>query len=179
MKFSIILSILIFLFSKTVTAEDKFFKIKLIDGSSNFLQSSVWQGNFLAPNGKKFDFSEYYRPKKTELNLSGIIVFPFNQNSIFTIPFIFDNGYKSDLYIVEERLDLSLNYFEKINQFSQLSFGFNSLFSLGGNIKEHPCVDQFQRDFHCGTGLPWVDYLTIKHQKETKRSLYINYKFLF
>ena len=82
MKFSIILSILIFLFSKTVTAEDKFFNIKLIDGSSNFLQSSVWQGNFLAPNGRKYDFSEYYRPKKTELNLSGIIVFPFNQNSI-------------------------------------------------------------------------------------------------
>ena len=42
-------------------------------------------------------------------------------------------------------------------------FGFNNAFKIGGSIKEKPCYDKFDREFHCGTGQPWVDY---KHGKK-------------
>ena len=51
---------------------------------------------------------------------------------------------------------LEIRSFYKINL--KFIFGFNNAFKIGGSIKEKPCYDKFDREFHCGTGQPWIDY---------------------
>jgi hypothetical protein len=74
----------------------------------------------------------------------------------FTVPWSFDLGYKSALFETDPVLQLGVSV-NILSENQSFRFGVVNLFTIGGNISETPCVDRLFRDFHCGTGLPWVD----------------------
>ena len=125
-------------------------------GSSNYLQTHIWDGNFTAPNGDKFHLGNYYKSQNTEINLKTNILYKMNSN-LLIFPVNFDNGYKSNLLEVKPIYSMGFLISKELENL-KLIFGFNNAFKIGGSIKEKPCYDKFDREFHCGTGQPWSDY---------------------
>ena len=125
-------------------------------GSSNYLQTHVWGGNFTAPNGEKFHLGNYYKSQNTEINLKTNILYKINSN-LLIFPVNFDNGYKSNLLEVKPIYSMGFLISKELENLKFI-FGFNNAFKIGGSIKEKPCYDKFDREFHCGTGQPWIDY---------------------
>ena len=127
-----------------------------ISGSSSHQFSSPYSGKFQAINGDSFDVSEYYASLSTELHLNGLVMWDINDRVTATVPWNFDAGYKSDLFKTDPVLQLGLSVnVSSPNQ--SIRFGITNLITIGGSVTEKPCVDILFRDFHCGTGLPWVD----------------------
>ena len=153
---------------KSASASEYEFAARLISGSSNYTQSEVWTGNFVAPNGKSFDVSHLYKSERQTFNLSGYFLFgKSSAKTSFLIPFKYDNGFSAPLYSAKNRLDFGLVINRKIDTKLSMTFGVIELYSLGGKITENPCLDGFDREFHCGSGLPWVDYRPQAHAKTT------------
>ncbi|MAC61927.1 MAG: hypothetical protein CMN37_08595 [SAR116 cluster bacterium] len=125
-------------------------------GSNKYSQSLVWDGNFIAPNGKRFNLGHFYQSKNFELNLKTRILYKLN-SSILIIPFNFDIGYSSDLLSVSPIYSMGFIMSKNIKNINIL-FGIDNALRIGGDIKENPCYDKFKREFHCGTGVPWADY---------------------
>lgn len=160
-----ILLLLLAMFKPAIAGEYKF-AAKLTGGSSDYSQSEVWTGHFVAPNGKLFDVSHLYKSKRQTFNLSGYFLLgKSNARTSFLIPFKYDNGFSAPLYSAKERLDIGLILNRRIDTRLSVNFGVLDLSSLGGEITENPCVDGFNREFHCGSGLPWVDYSPHAHTK--------------
>ena len=151
----LILTLLSLLVSKTVYGSN-LIQFNNSQGSNSYSQSMIWSGNFIAPNGKKFQLGDFYKSKNIELNLKTNLVYKLN-SSLIVIPIKFDNGYKSDLLNVSPIYSMGLIISKKIKNFNIL-VGVDNLIKLGGKINEQPCFDEFKREFHCGTGKPWTDY---------------------
>ena len=151
----LILTLLSLLVSKTVYGTS-LIQFKNSQGSNTYSQSMIWSGNFVAPNGKQFQLGNFYKSKDIELNLKTNLVYKLT-SSLLVIPIKFDNGYKSDLLNVTPIYTMGLIMSKKIKNLNIL-VGVDNLIKLGGNIKEKPCFDKFKREFHCGTGEPWIDY---------------------
>lgn len=131
-------------------------KLEKLDGAAYFSQSEVWQGRFVALNGEAFDVSEFYAPKYQGFFLDGILTYRLAEHGEFVIPFLFDAGYRSALFVAEPLLSLGFGYTRSLENFG-FYVGSRHALKIGGAIKEKPCVDDFNREFHCGTGMPWVD----------------------
>ena len=153
---------------KSASASEFEFAARLTSGNSDYTQSVVWTGSFVAPNGKLFDVSHLYKSERQTFNLSGYFLFGKSRSkTIFLIPFKYDNGFSAPLYSAKKRLDIGVILNRRINTRVSMNFGVFDLYSLGGKITENPCLDMFNREFHCGSGLPWVDYRPQAHVKTT------------
>ena len=159
--FALLLAVL-----KSASASEYEFVARLTSGSSDYTQSDVWTGNFVALNGKSFDVSHLYESERQTFNVSGYFLFgESNAKTSFLIPFKYDNGFSAPLYSAKNRLDVGLVINHRIDTKLSMNFGVIELYSLGGKITENPCLDGFDREFHCGSGLPWVDYRPQAHTK--------------
>jgi hypothetical protein len=88
----------------------------------------------------------------------GVKVLQEYTRKIFFIHDIYvHTGYHSPLLQMDPELVYSADVVYVVSPRLSFSLGLESLFSLGGNIEETPCVDSFDREYHCGTGLPWSD----------------------
>ena len=47
-------------------------------GSNKYSQSLVWNGNFISPNGKRFNLGHFYKSKNFELNLKTHFLYKLN-----------------------------------------------------------------------------------------------------
>lgn len=126
-------------------------------GSSLHYYHIPYSGHFVAANGTHFDASQYYQRTGTELNVSGVTAFFLADDFSVKLNWTADLGYRSKLYQVSPSIlgGVSLIKSYKTTKFE---FSLKNLFFLGGKVREWPCVDELQREFHCGTGLPWSDY---------------------
>lgn len=127
-----------------------------IGGQNEHIFTKPYSGKFKALNGDIHDVSTHFTSKKMELSVHGIALWKIDQKFTTRVPWFIDIGYQSRLYkvdpVVQFGLDMIIHY-----QDSSLEIGITNLITLGGGVSESPCVDSFQREFHCGTGLPWVD----------------------
>lgn len=119
-------------------------------------QTRVWSGRFTAPNGERFDASDYYAPQGPTFHLRAAPVFDLGESVSLFLPLEYDHGYRSDLLTATPRLSLGLGLRWKDDR-TEVALQFGGLAQLGGRIEERPCVDDFQREFHCGLGIPWSD----------------------
>ncbi|MDC1430579.1 hypothetical protein N8140_02885, partial [Octadecabacter sp.] len=147
-------SVFVFVLTTKIAAAD--FIFTPTSGSSSHQFSSPYSGKFQAINGVSFDVSQYYASSRTELYLSGLAMWDMDGRLSFTVPWSFDLGYKSALFETDPVLQLGVSV-NILSENQSFRFGVVNLFTIGGNISETPCVDRLFRDFHCGTGLPWVD----------------------
>ena len=145
-------------------------------GSGKHTYSSPYDGRFTALNGERYDVSEFYTSNRLELNVSGVALWTKSPQLSIRLPWYFDNGYKSTLYNSEPVLQVGVFFIVYKSQ-SSLEFGISNLLRVGGNISERPCVDHLSRDFHCGTGLPWVDRSI--PTKNDQQKIMIKYRFAF
>lgn len=175
MKKQIIL-ILILAFQSTELCASETVVISDVFVVSSHRATNVWTGKFTAYDGTQFDVSHYYNSEAPELSASfNISKYITDQITLFSPVFI-DAGYQSHLYTVNPLLTAGIGLV-MAQQSSQISFYATNLFQYGGAVSETSCYDWLNRDFHCGTGIPWTDY-----QQKTSQlpvTFRLNLKFLF
>jgi hypothetical protein len=161
-------------------AEPMDWGFQLKNASAEYSQSNVWRGHFIAPNGVKFDVSHLYQSDRLEFNLlAQLLVLNPKPNTNFILPIRFDNGYKSPLYSAHRRLDVGFWAVHSHNEKLMLAFGFSNILTIGGKIQENPCLDSFLREFHCGSGVPWVDYKDHSHTKKMMKEIAFKIRYSF
>ena len=82
------------------------------------------------------------------------------------LPVSLDGGYQAKLYQAEPLLSLGLGAIVKTSSNSLITLRINDAFKVGGDIKEQPCYDSFRRQYHCGSGLAWTDYIRVGNYSE-------------
>jgi len=127
-----------------------------VSGDSAYRQTTVWSGTPRALNGQSHDFSSFYESQRVTFNLQGDLFVPLTKSIYVVAPFRLDSGYKSDLYNAEPLLTTGIGVGWAKDRLAVSLIGRN-LFSYGGKVTERPCVDSYDRKFHCGTALPWTD----------------------
>jgi len=127
-----------------------------ISGSDKHTFSTPYSGKFHAINGVQYDVSKYYVSSRLELSVTGLFLLDPREQLSITIPWNFDIGYYSELFQTDPVLQLGISIRKKSKNRS-VTFGVTNLLTFGGHVRESPCVDRLSREFHCGTGLPWVD----------------------
>ena len=147
-----------------------------LHGSDKHTYSSPYDGRFTALNGERYDVSEFYTSRKLELNIAGVALWTKSPQLSIKLPWFFDYGYTSTLYNSEPILQVGVFFIINENK-NSLEFGLSNLLQIGGKISERPCVDHLSRDFHCGTGLPWVDR-SIPTKNDTQKFI-VTYRFAF
>lgn len=166
----------LFLFGGVANRADADVIFLPLSGSSNHKFSSPYTGQFQAINGNYFDVSEYYSSSSLELSFNGLILWDARNDVKISVPWNFDYGYESDLFETSPVLQLGMSI-NLLNQNKSFTLGVTNLLTLGGHISETPCVDSLSREFHCGTGLPWVD--KPKPVKNDLMTLIIRYRIKF
>ena len=146
----------ILLASSAAALSDNGWKLEKLDGAAFYSQSDVWHGRFVALNGKAFDASEFYKPTYQGFFLDGILTYGLGGHGVLAVPFLFDAGYRSALFVAEPLLSLGFGYTRSLENFG-FYIGSRHALKIGGAIEEKPCIDDFNREFHCGTGMAWVD----------------------
>jgi len=127
------------------------------DGFATDLSSKVWNN------------SKFYEPKNIQLSGTiGLIKFDTNQSSEVILNF--DLGKTSNALNARPYFGLGYATIFELSEYNFIKIEIQNLISLKGKIREQPCVDDFLREFHCGTTLPWAEYEKIKeHYNELPR----------
>ena len=108
------------------------------------------------------------------LLLSRIVIAPDNAESISII-----NPTDESINLSEIRdssalkIELPTNFglSEILNLSENLVFNMSFKYSMDGGVTELPCYDDFRREYHCGTGLAWVDSQGFQKNYETSNSV--------
>lgn len=131
------------------------------NAKSEHRHSVAWSGVFKSLDGNVHDASRYFKSKRIEGYVEGTFEYTLTNQLSIVLPFEVDLGYHSVLYKAEPSLALGLG-FAVAGETWAITTSIDRAFSFGGNIVETPCVDSLEREFHCGTGIPWSDYEVLK-----------------
>jgi len=148
------LALMLLTFTLAASAEGWFLESAYL--SSRHQASTVWSGQFTALNGVYYDASEFYESKRISFSGNLGLAFLSDQSAIY-IPLFFDTGYESELYSASPFVSVGAVY-SRVFDNTTISVGAQNFLQLGGGISESPCVDAYQREFHCGSGLAWSDF---------------------
>ena len=147
-----------------------------LSANQNHRMSEVWDGQFRALDGSRFDTSEFYESSYTTFSAAGVFAYPITSQLTALMPFTADAGYQSRLYQAAPGLELGFGVLWSEKNWS-LGLVGRSLTRVGGRVTEQACKDRFERQFHCGTGLPWADYQT--QQPTLDRSATLSFQLRF
>lgn len=143
------------------------------------LTSSPWSGNFTAINGKAFKVTEFYKNRRPEMNIKTGIALVNRNNLKISIPVHFDNGFKSDLYNASRYLGTGISLYYRKSKDVFLTFEAHDILQINNGVKERPCYDAFRREFHCGTGSPWIDMKNHLNQSEIPNDIKLKVYYFF
>ena len=132
---------------------------------------NVWQGYFLGLNGRQYNTSSFYKNRRIGFKAKATFAKTANQPwgrkpVTWLLPVSLDGGYQAKLYQAEPLLSLGLGAIVKTSSNSLITLRINDAFKVGGDIKEQPCYDSFRRQYHCGSGLAWTDYIRVGNYSE-------------
>jgi hypothetical protein len=160
-----------------------------LSASSTYSRTSVWSGIFTDFAGKAWNVSKFYKnkmiPLTAELTVGQSIErVDFVSKEPLLLFFVlhklnFDLGYSSDLYTAQPYISWSPQVVYSQNKSITISIGVQHLLSIGGGVSERPCFDDFDREFHCGTGLPWITYENKSKDFSPTRSLFVSVQYVF
>ena len=133
---------------------------------SRHAASKVWNGSFTGLNGQHFDVSDFYQSNQPNFSLRAIFKKTTNRPRsnrpvTWLLPISVDAGYEAQLYQASPFLSVGFGAAVTLDTGAMVSLRLDNALRLGGKINEQPCFDSFKREFHCGTGLAWVDYRQI------------------
>ena len=151
-------------------------KLVQLSADQNHRMSEVWDGQFRALDGSLFDTSQFYEASETTFSAAGVFAYSITPQLTALMPFIADAGHESQLYQAAPGLELGLGVLWSEASWS-LGLVGRSLTRVGGRVSEQACKDSINRQFHCGTGLPWTDYQI--RQPTLNRSATLSFQFRF
>jgi hypothetical protein len=155
-------------------------EIKLLDVGNRYQATPVWSGIFKAPNDVVYQTPHLYHPHNTPIFIKGYYqTYLKNKHMLLRIPVTFDNGYESALFSADPSLTLGINLNFRVNPSILISSSILNFTRIGGSIKERPCRDSFLRQFHCGTGLAWVDSFNTHIKNDVPRKFLLEARLLF
>ena len=160
-----------------ISARD--FRLLGISGDSDFRKLRVWSGRFTDFSGKSWDTANLYQSDRPHFNVTATVLHRLSDRFYVAHGIRLDNGYRSSLFEMTPEVNYNPTFayvHSKATTFSLKLFGF---LRYGGDVKEKPCVDDFDREFHCGTGLPWSDShgVHLKPRRESLTSLSVRILF--
>ena len=124
--------------------------------------TTPYSGLFVAPNNELHDMSKFYENSGLLLHGQFVASKRFNKTGTFYIPVFFDVGYNSILYKAEPFISMGVLFQTNLSDTTSIIVEARNVAQVGGYISERPCIDEFDRDFHCGTGRPWGDRPQLK-----------------
>ena len=127
-----------------------------LDGGEGLRYLDVWSGRFDDYSGTSWDVSSYYKPMNTVFYISGSFTV-LSKKWALSPTFYADSGYRSSLLNAEPMLNLGMTLSFNLTSRTAISFSDNAVYSHFGEVSEKPCYDSFDRSYHCGTGLSWLD----------------------
>ena len=116
-----------------------------------------WSSETLTATGEPIGTKSFYKPyyNDIELHLSGTSI--LNNSSVLTTTVSYYSANKADAIIVPAAFSLSANIDFSSNKTSYWSIKLINVFQVTSTNIDKPCVDDFFRQFHCGTAIPFVD----------------------
>lgn len=146
-------------------------QILSLSASSEHEGSHVWSGKFTALNGRDYDASAFYTSRHQTLSAKIILARPQQNRITWLMPIALDAGYEARLYQAKPLFGLGLGAAIALSGDAMVSLRAENLMRLGGTISEQPCYDGFRRQYHCGTGLAWLDYRNIDSRRRDNFAL--------
>ena len=172
--------ILIFFFIVFFNVSAYAFELVKIEASGDFERVDVWSGKFMDLSGKVWDTSEYYSQENESYSSSFYISHDFNRFK-FTSKIFLDSGYDSALIDVDPLYYISLSAKYQLGENEKIKVVIDPIIKMGGGVTERACYDDFNRAFHCGTGMAWSDVQSGGFLKkyEQDQTININYSINF
>ena len=137
-----------------------------LKAESRHTASKVWPGKFTSLNGHSYNVQDFYQSNQP--NFSARAIFKktalstrANRQVTWLLPIAVDAGYEAKLYQAAPLLSIGFGAAITLAPQSMLSMRIDNALRLGGTISEQPCYDGFRRQYHCGTGMAWIDYRQI------------------
>ena len=159
MRWIFSLPFLLLLATATAQAENpSAWHLLSLKAESRHAGSKVWQGKFTGLNGQLYDVSGFYQAKRPTFSARAIFTKAEGKKMNWLLPITVDGGYQARLYQAEPLLGLGFGAAISLAPQTMLSLRLDNALRLGGIIREQPCYDGFRRQYHCGTGLAWLDY---------------------
>ena len=154
------------------SGDERDWQLLSLKAESRHAASKVWNGSFTALNGHHYDVSDFYQSKQPNFSLRAIFKKTTNRPRsnrpvTWLLPIAIDAGYEAKLYQAAPLLSIGFGAAITLAPQSMLSMRIDNAVRLGGDIREQPCYDGFRRQYHCGTGLAWLDYRNIdSHRRD-------------
>ena len=116
-----------------------------------------WSGDAFNAAGEPVGTESFYKPyyNDVELHLSGTSI--LNNSSVLTTSVSYYSENRADAIIVPAALSSSINIDFSTNETSYWSLKLTNVFQVTSSNIDKPCIDDFLRQFHCGTAIPFVD----------------------
>jgi hypothetical protein len=127
-----------------------------LDGGDGLRYLDVWSGRFDDYSGKSWDVASLYKPMNTVFYIRGSFTV-LSEKWALSPTFYADSGYRSPLLNAEPMLNVGITLAFNLTSRTTISFSDNAVYSRFGEVSEMPCYDTFDRSYHCGTGLSWLD----------------------
>jgi len=168
----------------TNAPEDGAWQLLSLKAESRHAGSKVWQGKFTGLNGQLYDVSDFYQSKRASFSARAIFSKaaqrpPSYRPLTWLLPIALDAGYQARLYQAAPHVSLGFGAAIAVAPQAMVSLRVDNVLRLGGTIKEQPCYDGFRRQYHCGTGLAWVDYRQIDSDRRDSFALpRLNFKYV-
>jgi hypothetical protein len=146
---------------------------------TGFGRLAVWSGRARDYSGRYWDIDHHYLPQSPSHYFRVGMLVGVRPDLLVNATAYLDTGLDAAAMRVDGYASVSLTLVYLPRRDVTLSLGVRDLVQVGGEVRERPCRDAFLRAFHCGTALPWTDYLPQAPDFDTPRSIFgrIEYRF--
>lgn len=120
---------------------------------------STWSGQFQDFSGTSWNLSGFYEVQNITWTFKSEFIQPINYfGDLFILHRIgLDSGVKTKAQSISPHLKYGLG-FMRARRKSGLLIIFDGIIQSGAKNSESVCFDQFEREYHCGSSLPWSMY---------------------
>ena len=150
-----------------------------LGAGANFRRLAVWSGRARDLSGRYWDTSSFYNPTQGSYFLRMGLLFGALPDVLVNATAYVDTGLDAPAMDVDPFVSLSVAVILLPRDNLIVSVGVRDLVQMGGKVREYPCRDLFDGAFHCGTTLPWTDYVRAAPDFGTNRTFFgrIEYRF--
>ena len=141
----------------SVASAQQFYSLSKLELYNKYLGED-YSGRFKDLSGVEWVTEDLYKNIKN-IKLSGLLSFDyFDGKIVHTLHSSFDFGKSSAALKAKPILALGYGRTFYLKDQLILKWAVENVIQLGGKVQQIACKDDFQREFHCGTAIPWTSY---------------------
>lgn len=137
---------------------------------------STWEGQFQDFSGSSWNQSSFYEVQNVTWTLKTEFIQPiYFLGDFFLLHRLdIDSGVKTPAQSITSHLKYGIGFIYLWGN-SGVSMNFDGVIQSGARNRESICIDDFDREFHCGNGLPWSMY---RKQENYKDDLFFRIQYI-